>query len=104
MTNSVPSLRARKRRHGAAPIVMVTAYDEPTARYADAGGVDVLLVGDSLANVVLGHEDTLHVTTAEMAHHVRAVAAASPRRTSWLTCRGSVITSALTPQLRTPVS
>ncbi|HEY5304145.1 MAG TPA: 3-methyl-2-oxobutanoate hydroxymethyltransferase [Acidimicrobiales bacterium] len=78
MTTSVPSLRKRKRRLGAAPLVMVTAYDEPTARYADAAGVDVLLVGDSLANVVLGHEDTLHVTTADMAHHVRAVAAAKP--------------------------
>ncbi|MBW4029893.1 MAG: 3-methyl-2-oxobutanoate hydroxymethyltransferase [Acidobacteria bacterium] len=58
---------------------MITAYDEPTARYADEAGVDILLVGDSLANVVLGHGDTLHVTIAEMAHHVRAVAAASPR-------------------------
>jgi 3-methyl-2-oxobutanoate hydroxymethyltransferase len=80
MTSSgVPTLRTRKRRHGAAPLVMITAYDEPTARYADAAGVDILLVGDSLANVVLGHDDTLHVTVAEMAHHVRAVAAASPR-------------------------
>jgi 3-methyl-2-oxobutanoate hydroxymethyltransferase len=79
MTSSgVPTLRTRKRRHGAAPLVMITAYDEPTARYADAAGVDILLVGDSLANVVLGHDDTLHVTVAEMAHHVRAVAAASP--------------------------
>lgn len=76
---SAPSLRARKRRLGSAPLVMITAYDEPTARYADAAGVDILLVGDSLANVVLGHEDTLHVSVAEMAHHVRAVAAASPR-------------------------
>ncbi|MDH2903249.1 MAG: 3-methyl-2-oxobutanoate hydroxymethyltransferase [Actinomycetota bacterium] len=76
---SAPSLRARKRRHGSAPVVMITAYDEPTARYADAAGVDVLLVGDSLANVVLGHEDTLHVSVDEMAHHVRAVAAARPR-------------------------
>ena len=57
---------------------MITAYDEPTARYADAAGVDILLVGDSLANVVLGHRDTLHVTVEQMAHHVRAVAAASP--------------------------
>ena len=80
MTNlSVPSLRARKRRSGSAPIVMITAYDEPTARYADSAGVDVLLVGDSLANVVLGQADTLHVTVEEMAHHVRAVAAAQPR-------------------------
>jgi len=77
--SGVPTLRTHKRRNGAAPLVMITAYDEPTARYADAAGVDILLVGDSLANVVLGHEDTLHVTVAEMAHHVRAVAAASPR-------------------------
>jgi len=76
---SAPALRARKRRHGSAPLVMITAYDEPTARYADAAGVDIILVGDSLANVVLGHDDTLHVTVAEMAHHVRAVAAADPR-------------------------
>ena len=73
------SLRARKRRHGDEPIVMITAYDEPTARYADAAGVDVVLVGDSLANVVLGHADTLHVSVADMAHHVRAVVAAEPR-------------------------
>ena len=76
---SAPALRARKRRHGSAPLGMITAYDEPTARYADAAGVDIILVGDSLANVVLGHDDTLHVTVAEMAHHVRAVAAANPR-------------------------
>ena len=76
---SAPAIRARKRRSGATPIVMITAYDEPTARYADAAGVDLLLVGDSLANVVLGHADTLHVGVSEMAHHVRAVAAASPR-------------------------
>ena len=72
-------MRARKRRHGGAPIVMITAYDEPMARYADAADVDAILVGDSLANVVLGHEDTLHVSVEEMAHHVRAVAAARPR-------------------------
>ncbi len=57
---------------------MVTAYDEPAARYVDAAGVDVILVGDSLANVVLGHVDTLHVTMADMVHHVAAVAAARP--------------------------
>jgi len=78
-TPSAPAIRSRKRSSGGVPIVMITAYDEPTARYADAAGVDLLLVGDSLANVVLGHGDTLHVTVAEMAHHVRAVAAASPR-------------------------
>lgn len=78
MSVSAPDIRLRKRRRGAAPIVMVTAYDEPGARYADAAGVDMILVGDSVANVVLGHEDTLHVTIEEMCHHVRAVAAAKP--------------------------
>ena len=58
---------------------MVTAYDEPGARYVDAAGVDIILVGDSLANVVLGQTDTLHVTVQEMAHHVRAVVAAKPK-------------------------
>jgi 3-methyl-2-oxobutanoate hydroxymethyltransferase len=79
MTLSAPQIRARKRSAGAAPLVMVTAYDEPGARYVDAAGVDIILVGDSVANVVMGHEDTLHVTLDEMCHHVRAVAAARPQ-------------------------
>jgi 3-methyl-2-oxobutanoate hydroxymethyltransferase len=54
-------------------LVMVTAYDYPQGRTADAAGVDVVLVGDSLAMVVLGHPDTLAVTMDEMLHHVRAV-------------------------------
>ena len=78
MKLSAPAIRSRKRLSGAAPLVMVTAYDEPGARLAAAAGVDVILVGDSLANVVLGHEDTLHVSVDEMCHHVRAVAAAKP--------------------------
>jgi 3-methyl-2-oxobutanoate hydroxymethyltransferase len=53
-------------------LVMVTAYDYPQARAADAAGVDLVLVGDSLAMVVLGHPDTLSVTMEEMLHHVRA--------------------------------
>jgi len=58
---------------------MVTAYDAPTARIADDAGVDIILVGDSVAMVVLGYEDTLQVTVADMAHHVGAVARARPR-------------------------
>ncbi|MBI4576500.1 MAG: 3-methyl-2-oxobutanoate hydroxymethyltransferase [Planctomycetes bacterium] len=54
-------------------ITMVTAYDYPTARLADAAGLDVLLVGDSLANVVLGLPRTLPVTMEEMLYHTRAV-------------------------------
>jgi 3-methyl-2-oxobutanoate hydroxymethyltransferase len=75
---SAPVIRGRKRRSGSAPLVMVTAYDEPGARLAAAAGVDILLVGDSMANVVLGQENTLHLTIDEMCLHVRAVAAAKP--------------------------
>ena len=54
-------------------LVMVTAYDCGQGRTADAAGADVVLVGDSLAMVVLGHADTLSVTLEEMLHHTRAV-------------------------------
>jgi 3-methyl-2-oxobutanoate hydroxymethyltransferase len=60
------------------PLVMVTAYDAPSARTVDAAGADMILVGDSLAMVVLGYDDTLQVTTADMAHHVAAVARTRP--------------------------
>jgi 3-methyl-2-oxobutanoate hydroxymethyltransferase len=53
---------------------MVTAYDAPSARIAAEAGVDLILVGDSVAMVVLGHDDTLRVTVDEMAHHTAAVA------------------------------
>ncbi|MEI2650612.1 MAG: 3-methyl-2-oxobutanoate hydroxymethyltransferase [Microthrixaceae bacterium] len=75
---SVPQVSASKVRAGADPMVMVTAYDAPGARMADAAGVDMILVGDSLAMVVLGYDDTLQVTVADMAHHVAAVARAKP--------------------------
>ncbi|MDE0654530.1 MAG: 3-methyl-2-oxobutanoate hydroxymethyltransferase [bacterium] len=75
---TVPAVRGRKVRAGGAPLVMVTAYDAPGARLADAAGVDMLLVGDSLAMVVLGHPDTLSVTVEDMAHHTAAVARAEP--------------------------
>jgi 3-methyl-2-oxobutanoate hydroxymethyltransferase len=54
-------------------IVTATAYDYPGARIVDAAGVDILLVGDSLAMVVLGYPDTLSVTVDEILHHVKAV-------------------------------
>ncbi|HEY5437941.1 MAG TPA: 3-methyl-2-oxobutanoate hydroxymethyltransferase [Acidimicrobiales bacterium] len=76
MTLSAPAIRLRKRRNGADPLVMVTAYDEPGARLVAAAGVDLILVGDSVANVMLGQETTLHLTVDQMSHHVRAVAAA----------------------------
>lgn len=76
---TAPAIRARKRASGAEAIAMVTAYDTPTASAADAGGVDILLVGDSVANTVLGYPDTLQVDVGVMAHHVGAVARAGTR-------------------------
>src|SRR5436305_5868832 len=75
---TVPAVRARKRGSGD-PLVMVTAYDAPGAKIAGEAGVDIILVGDSLAMVVLGYDDTLQVTVEDMAHHVAAVARPRPR-------------------------
>jgi len=73
---TVPMVRARK---GGAKLKMVTAYDTPSARIADRAGADIILVGDSLANVVLGFETTLRVGVDEMVHHTAAVSRARPR-------------------------
>lgn len=75
---TVPQIASSKVRAGSEPLVMVTAYDAPSSRVADEAGVDMILVGDSLAMVVLGYDDTLQVTVADMAHHVAAVARANP--------------------------
>lgn len=58
-------------------IVMLTAYDYPSARIAEAAGVDMILVGDSLGMVVLGYDDTIKVTLDDMLHHSKAVARGS---------------------------
>ena len=71
---TAPAIRARKVRDGGEPLVMVTAYDAPGARMADEAGVDLILVGDSVAMVVLGYDDTLQVSVADLAHHTGAVA------------------------------
>ena len=59
-------------------VSMMTAYDYPTANAVSEAEIDIILVGDSLAQVVLGHEDTLSVTVDEMLHHVKAVTNAKP--------------------------
>lgn len=75
---TVPTVTRRKVRDGEDPLVMVTAYDAPGARIADEAGVDLILVGDSVAMVVLGYDDTLQVTVDDLAHHTSAVARAKP--------------------------
>ncbi len=87
------TLRRMKRENQ--PIAVITAYDYPTARHADEAGADVLLVGDSLGNVVLGYDSTLPVTIADMVHHTKAVTRAAKRSfvvtdMPFLTYHGSV--------------
>jgi 3-methyl-2-oxobutanoate hydroxymethyltransferase len=74
-----PELRSRKVASGAEAIVMVTAYDFTMARLMDEGGVDAILVGDSLGMVVQGQPNTLAVTLDEIAYHARAVVRGAER-------------------------
>jgi 3-methyl-2-oxobutanoate hydroxymethyltransferase len=67
----MPALAEMKRQ--GKPISALTAYDYATSRLVDEAGIDLILVGDSLAMVVLGHDNTLAVTVDEMLHHTRAV-------------------------------
>lgn len=76
-TVTVSTLKALKQEKR--PIVMVTAYDYPTAKLVDESGVDVILVGDSLGMVVLGYDSTIPVTLEDMVHHTRAVARGAKR-------------------------
>jgi 3-methyl-2-oxobutanoate hydroxymethyltransferase len=72
---TVPAILARK---GGPKLKVVTAYDTPSAQIADRAGADIILVGDTLAHVVLGFEDTLPATVDIMVHHTAAVARAKP--------------------------
>ena len=72
---TVPAILARK---GGPKLKVVTAYDTPSAQIADQAGADIILVGDTLAHVVLGFEDTLPATVDIMVHHTAAVARAKP--------------------------
>jgi len=75
MKKTVPYIVGLKNKR---VISMITAYDYPTSKAASVSGIDIILVGDSLAQVVLGHDDTLSITVEEMLHHVKAVSNAKP--------------------------
>jgi len=74
---TMPALAEMKRQ--GKPISALTAYDYATSRLVDEAGIDVILVGDSLAMVVMGQDNTLSVTVDEMLHHTRAVRRAVKR-------------------------
>ena len=74
MINRVTSETIRKRKSSRDRIVALTAYDYPTAKILDEGGIDLILVGDSLGMTVLGYPDTTHVRLEDMVYHTRAVA------------------------------
>lgn len=69
----------RKYKKEGKKITMMTAYDYSTAKILDEAGIDSILVGDSLGNVVLGYEDTIYVTMEDMIHHIRAVTRGAKR-------------------------
>jgi 3-methyl-2-oxobutanoate hydroxymethyltransferase len=73
---TLPRLKAMKEQQK--PIAMLTAYDYPSAQLAEEAGVDMILVGDSLGNVVLGYETTIPVTLEDMIYHTRAVVRGAP--------------------------
>lgn len=73
-TSQIKDMKANKQK-----ISMLTAYDYPTAKMVDESGIDMILVGDSLGNVMLGYENTLSVTMEDMIHHTRAVSKAAKR-------------------------
>lgn len=74
---SAPSLKRSKERNE--KLACLTAYDYPTARLVDEAGIDIILVGDSVGNVVLGYENTIPVTLDEIVYHTKAVRRAVQR-------------------------
>ncbi|NWF97013.1 MAG: 3-methyl-2-oxobutanoate hydroxymethyltransferase [Candidatus Thorarchaeota archaeon] len=78
--SSLPRMTTQKIRQmkGKKKVVMLTAYDAPTAQILSACGIDILLVGDSVGNALLGYESTIPVTLDDIVHHCAAVARGRP--------------------------
>ncbi|WP_028593563.1 3-methyl-2-oxobutanoate hydroxymethyltransferase [Paenibacillus assamensis] len=74
----VSIIKLKNMKENKDPITMVTAYDYPTAALVEQAGVDMILVGDSLGNVVLGYDSTLPVTVDDMVYHTRAARRGAP--------------------------
>ena len=79
MSQKVSILDLQRKKAEKQPITMLTAYDYPGATLVDEAGIDIILVGDSLAMTVLGHPNTVSVTVDEMLHHCKAVARGAKR-------------------------
>ena len=73
-TNKPITTKIIKNMKGAEKISMLTAYDYSMAKLVDRAGIDMILVGDSLGNVMLGFDNTTHVTMSDMLHHTKSVA------------------------------
>ncbi|CAH1194309.1 3-methyl-2-oxobutanoate hydroxymethyltransferase [Paenibacillus auburnensis] len=71
-------VKMKKMKTDGVPLSMLTAYDYPSARLAEEAGIDLILVGDSLGNVVLGYDTTLPVTIDDMVYHTRSVVRGAP--------------------------
>lgn len=75
--SKITTATIRKRKLAGEKIVMITAYDYPTAKLVDTANVDIILIGDSLGSVVLGYPDSTRVTMDDMLHHTKAVSRAN---------------------------
>ena len=86
-TRKLPLRELVQAKRDGRPLVMITAYDYPSGRVAERAGVDLVLVGDSAAMVVLGHSSTVPATMDEMLMLTAAVTRACRGRSSWPICR-----------------
>ena len=71
-------ITVKKEKEDNVKLTMITAYDYSTAKLINAAGINLILVGDSLGNVILGYEDTISVSMEDMIHHAKAVAKGAP--------------------------